>query len=75
MHGREGALDTTVNWNRESGQCVIGVLGSVSVLLDLIAETKLTIIAWMPEFTKTNIQIGGDMNLIPAHMHIIAPAW
>jgi hypothetical protein len=34
----------------------------------------LTIIAWMKEFTKQNIQMGDDMKRMPDHMHIIAPA-
>ena len=29
----------------------------------------------MPELTKTNIQMGALMYLMPAHMHIMAPAW
>ena len=31
--------------------------------------------AWMPELTRANIQMGGDMKRIPAHMDNIAPAW
>jgi hypothetical protein len=34
-----------------------------------------TIKAWIPELYAQNSQIAGHMKRIPAHMHIIAPAW
>ena len=58
----------------KSGAKVEGVLWLVSTVYGRM-DHKLTIIAWTPEFTSTNIQMGGDMYLIPAHIHIIAPAW
>lgn len=38
-------------------------------------EGELTMMAWMNELKNTKIQMGTDMYRMPAHMHIMAPAW
>ena len=78
LEDREGAF-------QGGGDGVVeGAEGVVGVLIPLVSHAAddevgegvigLTIKACIPEFTNTNIQIGGLIYRIPAHIHSIAPA-
>lgn len=84
LEGGEGAFDGRWHAAVEGGEGEVGVLflrGSRQVhdtccaLRDGVGGGGLTIMACMALLIKTNIQIGGLMNRMPAHMQIIAPAW
>ena len=81
-HG-QGALEKLRDPNRECGESVVSVLRVGKLDFPESEESRgerqicgreRTINACKPEFTTTNIQIGGDMYRIPAQTHIIAPA-
>lgn len=70
----KGALDGVRHAITKGRDSVVGVLGIVSAINES-ERHKRTIKAWIPELTKANIQMAGDMKRMPAHMDSIAPAW
>jgi len=75
LEGGESSLDDVGDAVAERRDGVVGVLNDVSEGFLCVLKKLLTIMAWIPELTVANIQIGGDMKRIPAHMDNIAPAW
>ena len=71
----EGSLDGIGYAEAQCGDGVVGVLRKSATSSGRGTGACFTIMAWIPELTSTNIQIGGDMKRMPAHMDSIAPAW
>lgn len=76
LKGGESTFDAARDAVAETGNSVVGVLSKmISKRACYWTQDIHTIIVWMPELTRANIQIGGLIYRIPAHMQSIAPAW
>ena len=75
LQNGEAALDSRWDAEPESSGSVVCILEALNMTVLQMCKEKLTMRAWTPELTRTNIHIGGVMYLIPAHIHIIAPVW
>lgn len=78
LHGREGTLDRIRYADSKGRKSVVSVLGRGLARSFCAYEEQgcpLTIKVWMNEFNQQNIQMGGDIQRIPAHMQSMAPAW